>query len=70
MHRCWVLTLHCDVGAGDEVVEVVGDLYILVLPHSFKLLPRIEALPDVLWEEVGSLRVDDLQGGRQGVRLH
>ena len=55
-----VLTLRCDVRVDNQLVEVIGNLYILILPKCFIFLSTIKALSYVLREEVRPLSVDDL----------
>lgn len=64
------LTLRSDVRVDDQLVEVVRDLDVLVLPERIHLLPALKALPDVLWKEVRPFRVHDLERVSACATLH
>ena len=60
MESMGILTLRCDVRVDNQLVEVIGNLDILILPQSFIFLSTFKALSYILRKEVRSLGVNDL----------
>ena len=52
-----MLTLRCDVRIDNQLVEVIGNLDILIFPQGFIFLSTIKALSYVLRKEVSSFCV-------------
>ena len=55
-----MLTLRCDVRIDNQLVEVIGNLDILILPQGFIFLSTVKALSYLLRKEVRSFCVYDL----------